>query len=119
MKDPIKKFKFRKDRIRKKIFGTEICPRLSIYRGHKNIYAQIINDEKGFTLVSASTLSVELKESLKVKDTIPAARAVGDLIAKKAIEKGIKKVVFDRSGHVYIGRVKAFAEAARQAGLIF
>jgi large subunit ribosomal protein L18 len=119
MKGAQERFKFRQIRVRKRISGTEICPRLSVYRGHKNIYAQIIDDQKGYTLVAASTISPELKEKLTVKDTIPAAKAVGELIAKKAIEKGIKKIVFDRRGYAYIGRIKALAEAAREAGLEF
>ena len=119
MKDAKTKFAFRKARVKKKISGTGGRPRLSIFRGHKNMYAQLIDDEKGHTLIAASTLSPELKGKLKVADTIPAAKAVGELIAKKAVEKGIKKVVFDRGGHLYHGRVKAFADAARQAGLEF
>jgi len=110
---------FRKSRVRRKIAGSVSRPRLSIYRGHRNIYAQLIDDDKGHTLVFVSTLSAELRDKLKIRDTVPAAKAVGDLVAKKALEKGIKKVVFDRGGHVYTGRVKAFADAARQAGLEF
>jgi large subunit ribosomal protein L18 len=119
MKDAQKRLALRKDRIRRKVVGTGARPRLSIYRGHKHIYAQLIDDEKGNTISSASTLSPELKGKLKVTDTMPAAKAVGELIARKALEKGIKKAVFDRGGHVYAGRVKVLAEAARQAGLEF
>lgn len=119
MKNSTERFQLRKVRIRKKISGTNERPRLCIYRGHKNIYAQIIDDSKGHTVVCASTLSADLKEKIKVADTIPAAKAAGELIAKKALEKGIKKVVFDRGGYIYHGRIKAFADAARQAGLEF
>jgi large subunit ribosomal protein L18 len=119
MKDSQKRLVFRKSRVRNKVSGTSERPRLSVYRGHKHIYAQLIDDEKGSTLSAASTLSPELKGKLKVGDTVPAAKAVGELLARKAQEKGIKKVVFDRGGHVYMGRIKAVAEAAREAGLEF
>ncbi|OGS37083.1 MAG: 50S ribosomal protein L18 [Elusimicrobia bacterium RIFOXYB2_FULL_49_7] len=119
MKDASKRFALRKERVRKKIFGTGICPRLSVHRGHKHIYAQLIDDEKGATLVAVSTLAPELKSALKVTDTVAAAKAVGEMIASKALEKGIKKAVFDRGGYVYHGRVKALADAARQKGLEF
>lgn len=119
MKTPKQKLAFRRIRIRKKISGTDVCPRLSVYLGHKHVYAQLINDDKGYTLVFASTLSPELKGKLKGTDTIPAAKAVGELIGQKAVQKGIKKVVFDRGGRIYTGRVKALADAARQAGLEF
>lgn len=119
MKAAKQRLSFRKTRVREKITGTGERPRLSVYRGHKNIYAQLIDDEKGHTLSAVSTLAPELKGKLKVADTIPAAKAVGELLARKALEKGIKKVVFDRGGHVYTGRVKALADAAREAGLEF
>jgi large subunit ribosomal protein L18 len=119
MKDASQRFQFRKNRVRSKVAGTAARPRLSVYRGNKHIYAQIIDDEKGNTLVAVSTLSQELKSKLKVTDTVPAAKAVGDLIARKAVEKGIKQVVFDRGGYVYTGRIKALADAAREAGLQF
>ena len=112
-------FTFRKSRTRAKISGSALRPRLSVYRGHKNIYAQVIDDEQGITLAAASTLSSELKGKLKSSDTVDAAKAVGELVAKKAKDKGISKVVFDRSGYQYHGRIKAFADAARQAGLEF
>ncbi|MCX5782307.1 MAG: 50S ribosomal protein L18 [Elusimicrobia bacterium] len=113
------RFNFRKERVRKKISGTKERPRLSVYRGHKHIYAQLIDDEKGHTLAFVSTLSPELKSKLKVTDTIPAAKAVGLAIAKLAQDKGIKKVVFDRRGFAYMGRIKALADAAREGGLEF
>lgn len=112
-------FAFRKSRTRAKIEGSALRPRLSVYRGHKNIYAQVIDDEKGATLAAASTLSAELKGKLKSGDTVEAAKAVGALIAKNAKAKGVSKVVFDRSGYQYHGRIKAFADAAREAGLEF
>ena len=119
MVEPRKQFKFRRMRVRNKVSGTGVRPRLSVYRGQKHIYAQIIDDEKSNTLVSASTLSPELKGKLKTTDNLPAAKAVGELIAQKALEKGIKKVVFDRGGYIYHGRVKALADSARQKGLEF
>ena len=119
MKDAQKRFVFRKNRVRRKVSGTNDRPRLSVYRGHKHIYAQLIDDEKGHTLVHVSTLSPELKGKVKVTDTVPAAKAIGEMVARKAAEKGIKKVVFDRRGYVYAGRVKALADAAREGGLEF
>ena len=119
MKSAKKQFEFRKTRVRRKISGTNERPRLSVFRGHKHIYAQLVDDEKGLTLAQASTLSPEVKEKLKVFDTIPAAKAVGQLIAKTAQEKGIKKAVFDRGGYQYHGRIKAIADAAREKGLEF
>ena len=109
----------RKIRIRKKIRGTPERPRLTVYRSLKYIYAQIIDDEAGHTLVAASTLEKELREKLKSTKDIEAAKTVGELIAKRALEKGIEKVVFDRNGYKYHGRVKALADAAREAGLKF
>ena len=103
-------------RVRKKISGTAECPRLCVYRSNTNLYAQIIDDVAGVTIVSASTLdkTVKTKHANKV-----AAKEVGTLIAKKAIEKNIKTVVFDRGGYIYHGVVKELAEAAREAGLEF
>jgi len=110
----------RKKRVRKKVFGTQERPRLSVYRSLKHIYAQIIDDTKGHTLVACSTLSPELREELKGKTkNKEAAKKVGLLLAKKALEKGIKKVVFDRGYYKYHGRVKALAEGAREGGLEF
>lgn len=109
----------RHKRIRKKISGTNERPRLSVFKSLKHIYAQIINDEEGVTLVSTSTLSSEVGEQIKYGGNIVASKIVGELVAKKAIEKGIKTVVFDRGGYVYHGRVKALAEAARESGLQF
>ena len=104
-------------RSRKNIFGTAEKPRLNVYRSLSNIYAQIINDVTGETLVSASTGEKDIKENYG--GNIEAAKAVGAAIAKKALEKGIKVVVFDRGGYLYHGRVAALATAAREAGLEF
>ena len=103
-------------RVRTKISGTAECPRLCVYRSNSNIYAQIIDDVAGNTLVSASTLDKEVKTKHANKE---AAKEVGTLIAKKAAEKKIKQVVFDRGGYIYHGVVKELAEAAREAGLEF
>ncbi|MFN5539219.1 MAG: 50S ribosomal protein L18 [Candidatus Melainabacteria bacterium] len=111
-------------RIRKKIKGSEERPRLATHKSGKNIYAQVIDDSKGITLVSASSLDPEFKaESTKDKLThggsIEAAQLVGKLIGEKALKKNIKQVVFDRGGHLYHGRIEALAEAARESGLEF
>lgn len=109
----------RRMRLRNKLRGTTERPRLNVFRSLNHIYAQIIDDEKGITLVAASSLSPELKESLNTGGNVDAAKAVGELIGKKAVEAGINQVVFDRAGYIYHGRVKALAEAARTAGLEF
>ena len=103
-------------RVRTKISGTVECPRLCVYRSNTNLYVQIIDDVAGVTLVSASTLDKSVKTKHANKE---AAKEVGALIAKKAIEKNIKTVVFDRGGYIYHGVVKELAEAAREAGLEF
>ena len=103
-------------RVRRKISGTAECPRLCVYRSNTNVYAQIIDDVAGNTLVSCSTLDKEIKTKHANKE---AAKEVGTLIAKKAAEKNIKEVVFDRGGYIYHGVVKELAEAAREAGLEF
>ena len=103
-------------RVRRKISGTQECPRLCVFRSNSNIYAQIIDDVAGNTLVSASTLDKEVKTKHANKE---AAKEVGTLIAKKAAEKNIKTVVFDRGGYIYHGVIKELAEAAREAGLEF
>ena len=103
-------------RVRRKISGTAECPRLCIYRSNKNIFAQIIDDVEGKTLVSASTLDKEIKTK---HSNIEAAKELGALIAKRATEKNIKTVVYDRGGYIYHGVVKEFAESARSAGLEF
>lgn len=114
-KTPRKKIRAKKHwKVRNKINGTPERPRLSIYRSLNNMYAQIIDDVAGKTLVAASTL--EVKDVTPKKD---AAKQVGELVAKRALEKGVKKVVFDRGGYIYHGRVKALADGAREAGLDF
>ncbi|KRL77143.1 50S ribosomal protein L18 [Ligilactobacillus equi] len=102
-------------RVRGKISGTSECPRLNVYRSNKNIYAQVIDDVAGVTLVSASTLDSEVSGNTKTEQ----AASVGSVVAKRAAEKGITDVVFDRGGYLYHGRVKALAEAARENGLNF
>ena len=109
----------RKVRIRKRIFGTEERPRLSIFRSAKHIYAQLIVDSTGSTLVAASTLSSELKGNLGEAEKTEAAKKVGMLLGKKALERNITRVVFDRNGFLYHGRVKALADGARESGLEF
>lgn len=109
----------RRKRVRQKITGTGSRPRLAVFRSLKHIYAQLINDELGVTVVEASTLSPELKETLSNGGNIAAAERVGALIAQKAKQREIEGVVFDRGGHLYHGRIKALAEAARQEGLKF
>ena len=106
-------------RVRKKISGTADCPRLCVYRSNSHIYAQIIDDEAGVTLVSASSLDKDIKGELSNGSNIQAASAVGKLVAERAAAKEIKDVVFDRGGYLYHGRVQALAEAAREAGLNF
>ena len=105
------------NRMRNKIQGTAQRPRLSVFRSEKHIYAQIIDDMTGTTLVAASTVEKDIKASVKATSNVEAAAAVGTAIAKKAAAKGIEEVVFDRGGFLYHGRVKALAEAAREAGL--
>jgi large subunit ribosomal protein L18 len=109
----------RKLRIRRKITGSVERPRLSVFRSATHIYAQVVNDGDGSTLAAASTLSRDLKGTLKEDDKTAAARKVGALIAKMCLAKSVDKVVFDRNGYLYHGRVKALAEAAREAGLKF
>lgn len=106
-------------RVRLKIAGTSEYPRLAVYRSIKHIYAQIIDDTKGVTLAAASTKSKDLASKLSHGGNVEAAKLVGEEIAKKAIEKGIKDVVFDRGGFLFHGRVQALADAAREAGLNF
>lgn len=102
-------------RVRKKVSGTPECPRLNVFRSNANIHAQIIDDASGKTLVSANSVQMKLANG----GNAAAAAEVGKELAKRALEKGIKKVVFDRGGYVYTGRVKALADAARDAGLEF
>lgn len=109
----------RKKRIRKKIFGTSECPRMSVYRSLNHCYVQLIDDSANRTIMGMSTLSKELKGILDKTGNTDAARKLGELMAGKAIEKNIKTVVFDRNGFLYHGRVKALAGSAREKGLQF
>jgi large subunit ribosomal protein L18 len=102
-------------RIRAKLAGTDVRPRLNVYRSLNHIYAQVIDDQNGVTLVSASSLQLKLKTG----GNVATAKEIGKAVAERAIEKGIKKVVFDRGGFLYHGRIKALADAAREAGLEF
>ena len=106
-------------RLRHHLNGTATTPRLAVFRSNKHIYAQIIDDTVGKTLVSASTLEKEIKAELENTDTVDAAAYIGTVVAKRAIEKGIKEVVFDRGGFIYQGKIQALADAAREAGLVF
>lgn len=108
---------FRHSRIRKRIAGTTDRPRLNVYRSLKNLYAQIIDDVGMRTLLSVSTQDDDIKKACKYGGNIKAAGLLGQILAKRAKEKGITKVVFDRGGYIYHGRVKALAEEARKAGL--
>jgi large subunit ribosomal protein L18 len=109
----------RKLRIRKKVSGTPERPRLSVFRSAKHIYAQVVDDVSGTTLASASTLSTDLKGTLDEDNKVAAAKKVGALIAKICKEKQVVRVVLDRNGYLYHGRIRALAEAAREAGLEF
>ncbi len=107
----------RKRRIRARIEGTVERPRLSVFRSNQNIYVQLVDDVKGHTLVAGSTLEEDLKD--KVGGTIEGAKTLGSLLAKRALAKNISQVVFDRSGYLYHGQIKALADAAREGGLKF
>ncbi len=109
----------RQRRVRGKVSGSAERPRLRVTRSNANIYAQVIDDGTGRTLASASTLDAELKGALKSGSNSDAAKAVGELVARRAVEAGITQVVFDRGGRLYHGRVKSLAEGARGAGLTF
>ena len=106
-------------RLRNRISGTAECPRLAVFRSNNHMYAQIIDDTAANTLVSASTLDKSVKDAVDHTNDVAAATYVGKVIAEKALEKGIKTVVFDRGGYIYKGKVKALADAAREAGLEF
>lgn len=106
-------------RIRRNLVGTANCPRLNVFRSSKHIYAQIIDDENGVTIASASTLDKELNGKFSNGGNVEAAKLVGELVAKRAIEKGCSDVVFDRGGYLYHGRIQALADSAREAGLQF
>ncbi len=106
-------------KIRNRFSGTPERPRLAVFRSNSHMYAQIIDDTVGNTLVAASTLDKDVKSELENTDTVEAAAYLGKVIAKKALDKGIKTVVFDRGGYIYQGKIQALAEAAREAGLEF
>ena len=106
-------------RLRNRFSGTAERPRLAVFRSNNHMYAQIIDDVAGNTLVSASTLEKEIKSELKKTNDVEAAAYIGTVVAKRALDKGIKEVVFDRGGFIYQGKVQALAEAAREAGLEF
>lgn len=117
--DRNKNRKKRQERVRQKVFGTAEKPRLNVYRSLNNIYAQLIDDNKGYTLVAASSLDKEIKDKVENKGNKEAARLVGELIGKRALDEGIEEVVFDRAGYVYHGRIKELADGARESGLKF
>lgn len=119
IKEKLQKRKRRHQRIRRKVVGSSERPRLSVYRSMKHIYCQIINDANGTTLASASTMSPEIREQVKDGGNVKAAEIVGKKIAEEALKKGISKVVFDKGGYKYHGRVKALAESARKSNLSF
>jgi len=109
----------RKKRIRKRLVGTQQRPRLNVFRSSKHIYAQVIDDENGHTLVAASSLEKVVKEQPEFENKVAAAGFIGKLIGERAIKKGLKKVVFDRGGFLFHGRLKAVSDGAREAGLDF
>jgi large subunit ribosomal protein L18 len=109
----------RQARVRRKVRGNVQRPRLSVYRSLHHIYAQIVSDVTGRTLVSASTVSPQLRDAIKSKSSVAAAKLVGTAVAERCMQAGISEVVFDRNGFLYHGRVKALADAAREAGLKF
>lgn len=114
------RYEFRKVRSRNRLLENGIKRlRLSVYRGAKHLYAQVVDDKKGATLVAASSLDKELKGKLKSGKSVESAKVVGALLAKRAIAKGVTEVCFDRGGRIYHGRIKALADAAREAGLKF
>lgn len=106
-------------RVRRRVIGTPLRPRLSVFRSLQHIYAQVVDDSTGHTLVSVSTLTPEVIEKKPVPGKIGQAKLVGSLLAQKSLQKGIQRVVFDRGGYKYHGRVRALAEAAREGGLEF
>jgi len=119
IKKKIQQRQRRKGRVRKRVIGTPERPRLSVFRSHNNIYAQIIDDSVGRTLVAASSLEKPARQQLPNGGNKAAAQVVGQVLAEKAIKAGIKKVVFDRNGYPFHGRIKELAEAARKGGLEF
>ena len=106
-------------RFRKKVFGTKQKPRLSVFRSYRNIFVQFIDDTTHSTLLTASTLDKDFKEKSKIGGNVKAAGLLGEIVAKRAKENKIEKIIFDRGGYLYHGRIKALAEALRKGGLIF
>ena len=113
------KREMRQRRVRRKVVGTDARPRLSVYRSLHHIYVQVISDESGRTLASASTQSPELRDSLKSRRNLEAAKSIGKTIAERCLQSGIQQVIFDRNGFLYHGRIRALADAMREAGLKF
>jgi large subunit ribosomal protein L18 len=109
----------RQRRVRGKVNGTDARPRLRVTRSNAHIYAQVIDDVAGVTIASASSLDPEVKAMIKLGSNVAAAKAVGEVVGKRAMDKGVSEVVFDRGGRLYHGRVKALADGAREAGLTF
>ena len=109
----------RKKSIRKKVFGSQERPRLSVFRSSRHVYAQVVDDTKGHTVVSASSVEKDIREKPKFENKVALANFIGKLIAQRALAKGISQVVFDRNGFLYHGRVKAVSDGAREAGLLF
>lgn len=109
----------RKKRIRKHLSGTDQMPRMSVFRSSKHIYAQLIDDVSGCTLAAASSMEKEVKNQPKFESKVALAEHVGKILGERAIQKGVKKIVFDRNGFQYHGRVKAVSKGARDAGLVF
>jgi large subunit ribosomal protein L18 len=109
----------RQRRVRGKVSGTDARPRLRVTRSNAHIYAQVIDDVAGVTIASASTLDAEVKAAVKLGSNVAAAKVVGEIVGKRALDKGVTAVVFDRGGRLYHGRVKALADGAREAGLTF
>lgn len=118
-KNPILMRRIRHQRVRRRVHGTADCPRLAVFRSLQHIYAQVIDDDRQHTLVAASTVEHSVAESVKDLPKIEVAGRVGAVVAQRAIELGVKKVVFDRGGFKYHGRVRALADGARAAGLEF
>ena len=106
-------------KLRNRLSGTAECPRLAVFRSNNHMYAQIIDDTVGNTLVAASTLDKDVKAELEKTNNVDAAAYLGTVVAKKALDKGIETVIFDRGGFIYAGKVQALADAAREAGLVF
>ena len=119
LKDRRENRRERHKRVRKKVKGTGERPRMAIFKSSTHIYVQLIDDKKAHTITSASTLDPAFKQKMTSTGNIPAAKLVGQILAERALDKGIEKVVFDRGGFIYHGRIKALAESAREAGLKF